>query len=75
VRVLRELAGRRSVVSHHAKHTQGVLSRHLLVRPGAVPTNPAEPLAAARELIGTGLLDAELAPPGRGARVLTLTVA
>lgn len=75
VRVLRELAGRRTIVSHHAKHMRGVLTRHLLVRPGAEPANPVELLAAARELIGTGLLDAELAPPGRAARVLTLTVA
>ena len=51
VRVLRELDGRRTVVSHHAKHTRGVLTRHLLVRPGAEPTTPAALLDAARELI------------------------
>lgn len=31
VRVLREVAGRRSVVSHHAKHTRGVLDRKSVV--------------------------------------------
>ena len=74
VRVLRERAGRRTVVSHHAKHARGLLSRHLLVRPGAEPTTPAELLVASRELIGAGLIDADLAPPRNGARVLTLTV-
>ncbi|WP_165372692.1 YaaA family protein [Pengzhenrongella frigida] len=51
VRVLRELDGRRTVVSHNAKHTRGVLTRHLLVRPGPEPTDPDELLEAARELI------------------------
>lgn len=74
VRVLRELDGRRSVVSHHAKHARGLLSRHLLVRPGDQPATPAALLAASRELIGAGLVDADLAPPRNGARVLTLTV-
>ena len=50
--VLREHAGRRSVVSHHAKHTRGVLVGHLLRRAGAPPTTPAELLDAARELVG-----------------------
>lgn len=90
VRVLRELAGRRSVVSHEAKHTRGLLTRHLLTRAGAAPSTPAALLAAARELVGTELLDAELvrsslrgAPqataesrsPARSAHILTLTVA
>jgi cytoplasmic iron level regulating protein YaaA (DUF328/UPF0246 family) len=73
VRVLREVAGRRTVVSHHAKHTRGVLTRHLLLR-GAEPRTPEDLLDAARELVGGPLVDAELGPSGR-ARVLTLTVA
>jgi cytoplasmic iron level regulating protein YaaA (DUF328/UPF0246 family) len=73
VRVLRDVAGRRTVVSHHAKHTRGVLTRHLLVR-GPEPRTPGDLLDAARELVGGPLVDAELGSPGR-ARVLTLTVA
>ena len=73
VRVLREVGGRRSVVSHHAKHTRGVLARHLLLR-GAEPTTPAELLDAARELVGGPLVDAELGPGHRRTAVLTLTV-
>jgi uncharacterized protein len=73
VRVLREVAGRRSVVSHHAKHTRGVLTRHLLVRPEE-PHTPAQLLDAARELVGGPLVDAELDGHGRS-QVLTLTVA
>lgn len=72
VRVLREADGRRSVVSHHAKHTRGVLAGHLLVR-GPEPATPEELLAAARELVGGPLVDAELDGRGRR-RVLTLTV-
>lgn len=89
VRVLRELDGRRSVVSHNAKHTRGVLARHLLVRAGAEPSDPVELLEAARELVvrrrratrartpapvSSRLLDAELSSPGTSPRVLTLTV-
>ena len=74
VRVLRQLDGRRTVVSHHAKHTRGVLTRELLTRPG-VPATPQDLLDAARELVGGPLLDAELsAPRDRAPRVLTLTV-
>jgi cytoplasmic iron level regulating protein YaaA (DUF328/UPF0246 family) len=73
VRVLREVAGRRSVVSHHAKHTRGLLTRHLLVR-STEPRTPEDLLDAARELVGGPLLDAELTGPGRP-RVLSLTVA
>lgn len=66
VRVLRELDGRRTVVSHHAKHTRGVLTRHLLVRAGAEPTTPAELLEAARELIQPNRRRAPGTPaPGR----------
>lgn len=75
VRVLREVAGRRSVVSHHAKHTRGVLTRHLVTRRGREPHTPGELAAAARELVGSELLAVELeTPAGRGA-TLSLVVA
>ncbi len=41
--------GRRTVVSHFAKHTRGEFARHLLTRRGAAPTTPSALLAAARE--------------------------
>ncbi len=75
VRVLREVAGKRSVVSHHAKHTRGVLTRHLVSRRGAAPSTPAALARAASELIGTDLLDVELDAPARGGSTLSLVVA
>ncbi|AEE46383.1 YaaA family protein [Cellulomonas fimi] len=75
VRVLREVDGVRSVVSHHAKHTRGVLTRHLLTR-RARPPRDADGLAhAASELVGETVLAVELGPPARGARTLSLVVA
>ena len=50
VRVVRD----GKVVSHHAKHTRGVLTRHLLTRDAAVPRTTAELLDAARELPDVG---------------------
>lgn len=88
VKVLREVAGRRTVVSHWAKQSRGALTRHLLTRPGPVPESPADLLAAALELVGTGpigvtapglmtneLVTAELGTPPRGPAVLSLVVA
>ncbi len=76
VRVLREVDGRRSVVSHHAKHTRGVLTRHLLTRRGRAPRDADELAHAASALVGDALLAVELdAPPRRGARTLSLVVA
>jgi hypothetical protein len=75
VRVLRELGGVRSVVSHNAKHTRGVLTRHLLTRRGRAPQD-AEALArVAGELVGSALRGVELGPRTRGARTLELVVA
>lgn len=86
VRVLREVDGRRTVVSHWAKHARGALLRHLLTRPGADPTDPAELLDATLELVGTGpigvtapgLLTSELVDAAledrRGGTTLTLVV-
>lgn len=50
VNVFRERAGKRTVVSHFAKHTRGELARHLVTRIGPEPENPAQLLEAAREL-------------------------
>ncbi|MBP3043528.1 peroxide stress protein YaaA [Arthrobacter jiangjiafuii] len=49
--------GKRTVVSHFAKHTRGELARHLLTRPGADPATPEQLLAAVAEK-----WDAELVP-------------
>jgi uncharacterized protein len=89
VRVVREADGRRTVVSHNAKHTRGVLTGHLLRRSGPAPTSAAELLDAARELdgqvigteVGTGLsyrmLEATLhdAATRRGPRTLEVVIA
>ncbi|HSF26993.1 MAG TPA: peroxide stress protein YaaA [Actinomycetes bacterium] len=66
VRVLREHAGRRTVVSHMAKHTRGELARELVQAPTA-PRTPAElaELAGAR-------WTAELTAPARAGRVWAL---
>ncbi len=60
VRVVRD----GKVVSHHAKHTRGVLTRHLLHRAADVPRTPESLLAASRELVGApdGIVD--VAGPG-----------
>jgi hypothetical protein len=68
--VLREHAGRRAVVSHHAKHTRGVLVGHLLRRPGQAPRTADELAQAARELLGTArderrIVDVSLDRAGR----------
>jgi len=52
VRVVRETGGKRTVVSHNAKHTRGVLAGHLLRRE-TVPTSAAGLLEAAGELVGS----------------------
>ena len=63
VRVLQEQAGRRTVVSHMAKHSRGLVARHLLERPGTDPRT-AEQLAGALAERWT----VELAPPARDGR-------
>jgi uncharacterized protein len=68
VRVLRETAGGRSVVSHMAKHTRGEVARHLL-ESGADPRRPdglAEALA--------DRWDVELVSPPRPGHPWTLDV-
>lgn len=49
VNVFQERDGRRTVVSHFAKHTRGELARHLLTRRGKQPCTPEQLLRAAGE--------------------------
>lgn len=55
VRVLRETDGKRTVVSHNAKHTRGVLAGHLLRREHEARTSE-DVLKAAQELVGSVVL-------------------
>lgn len=68
VRVERELNGRRSVVSHSAKHTRGLLTAHLMAA-AETPETPTDLADAAAGMIGGGLVDVSL-----GDGVLTLVV-
>jgi len=49
VTVVQVRNGKRTVVSHFAKHTRGDLARHLLTRRGTVPATPTALLRAVRE--------------------------
>ncbi|MEJ5945663.1 peroxide stress protein YaaA [Pseudokineococcus basanitobsidens] len=87
VRVLRESEGRRSVVSHMAKHARGLVARALVLAP-AEPTTPEElrdllaatlpPLvreATAASVRGAGDVVVELGAPARdGRRVLDVVL-
>jgi uncharacterized protein len=74
VRVLRELDGRRSVVSHNAKHARGVLTRHLLTRAAEPPSTSEDLLKAAHELVGTSFLEVSLVSARTGPATLELVV-
>ncbi len=70
VRVLREVGGERSVVSHMAKHTRGLVARHLVSRSGRDPVSPRGLAAAVGEAF-----DVELSAPARdGSHVLDVVV-
>lgn len=69
VRVLREEAGRRSVVSHMAKHTRGLVARHLLTRDGREPRTPRALAAAVGEVFCC-----ELTAPARAGASWTLDI-
>ena len=70
VRVLREEAGRRTVVSHMAKHFRGLVTRLLVAHAGRDPRTP-EQLAG---LVGNRF-DVELGPAAHdGSRVLDVVV-
>jgi hypothetical protein len=64
--VATERDGERSVVSHAAKHTRGLVARHLLTRGGRAPRDAEGLTAAVAERF-----EAELAPaaPGRPRRL------
>lgn len=74
VRVLSETDGVRTVVSHWAKQTRGLLTGHLLRRTGPDPSTPEELRDAAAEMIGDRLLDVGLEPRSGGRHVLSLVV-
>lgn len=72
VSVVREAAGKRTVVSHNAKHTRGLLTGYLLTRPA--PVGDADALAAAAAELAD-VRDVELSGPDRaGHRTLTLVL-
>ncbi|XAS70576.1 peroxide stress protein YaaA [Micrococcaceae bacterium Sec5.1] len=50
VNVFNEANGKRTVVSHFAKHTRGEFARHLLTRRGKAPASPDQLLKAAKEI-------------------------
>jgi hypothetical protein len=62
VNVFQETGGKRTVVSHFAKHTRGELTRHLLTRRGKAPQSPAQLLQAAQEQSVARAWSAELVP-------------
>lgn len=70
VNVFQERDGRRTVVSHFAKHTRGELARHLLTRRGAAPSTPAKLLKAASEKWHAELVEAK----GRKAHQLNIVL-
>jgi len=74
VKVLRELNGKRTVVSHMAKHTRGLLTAHLMGLASA-PESPQDVADAAAGLIGASLVDVGLETRAKGPDELTLVVA
>jgi hypothetical protein len=74
VSVMRELNGKRAVVSHMAKHTRGLLAAHL-VRADAAPESGADLADAAAQLIGESLVDVSFESVPQGPDVLTLVIA
>lgn len=73
VKVLRELHGKRSVVSHMAKHTRGLLAAHL-VHSEAMPATASDLADAAAGMIGKQLVDVSLAQNSKGPAELTLVI-
>lgn len=74
VKVLRDLDSKRTVVSHMAKHTRGLLAAHL-VAADAVPTTAQDLADAAAGMIGDALIDVGLTPSAKGPDELTLVIA
>ncbi len=74
VRVERDDEGKRTVVSHMAKHTRGLLAAHLAAAPEA-PATADELCDMARDLPEEQVLTAELGPrPEKGPQELTMVV-
>jgi cytoplasmic iron level regulating protein YaaA (DUF328/UPF0246 family) len=57
--------GKRTVVSHFAKHTRGELARHLLTRRSSAPTTPEALLRATREKWAAELVAATARRPAQ----------
>jgi hypothetical protein len=74
VKVLREVDGKRSVVSHMAKHTRGLLTAHLMSYETA-PESPQDVADAAAGLLGASLVDVSLEARTKGPDMLTVVVA
>lgn len=63
VNVFNEANGKRTVVSHFAKHTRGELARHLLTRRGKAPETPDQLLKAASEIRTAELVEGTARKP------------
>lgn len=63
VNVFSESNGKRTVVSHFAKHTRGELARHLLTRRGKAPATPAQLAKAASEVWTAELVEGTARKP------------
>lgn len=74
VRVMRELNGVRTVVSHMAKHTRGLLAAHV-VGLDVVPKNAEDLADAASTLVRADLRDLSLTRGQKGPDILTLVIA
>ncbi len=74
VKVLRDVDGKRSAVSHMAKHTRELLTAHLLSFDTA-PESPQDVADAAASLIGASLVDVALEMRIKGPDTLTVVVA
>lgn len=70
VDVLTERNGKRTVVSHFAKHHRGEFVRHLLTRRGRAPESPEALLAAARERWNAELREGTARKPASLALIL-----
>lgn len=74
VRVLRDRDGVRTVISHMAKHTRGILAAHLTALE-APPETPEDVADAAAALVGGALVDVSLTTTRGGPHELTLVIA
>ncbi len=73
VRVMRDTDGVRTVVSHMAKHTRGILAAHLTASESP-PESPQDVADAAAALIGDALVDVSLIRAKDGPHELSLVI-